>query len=46
MDYNIRLLELRSDLNLTQDDIAKFLKICEVPLKIMNFKQVSYLSSI
>lgn len=27
MDYNIRLLELRSDLNLTQDDIAKVLKI-------------------
>ena len=27
MDYKIRLLELRSDLNLTQDDIAKVLKI-------------------
>ena len=27
MDYNIRLLELRSDLNLTQEEIAKVLKI-------------------
>ena len=27
MDYKIRLLELRSDLNLTQEEIAKVLKI-------------------
>lgn len=46
MDYNIRLLELRSDLNLTQEGIAKVLKLVEVLIKIMNFKQVSYLSSI
>ena len=52
MDYKIRLLELRSDLNLTQDDIAKVLKISrstykdyELQTSIIPIKHLVTLSS-
>ena len=53
MDYKIRLLELRSDLNLTQDDIAKVLKISrstykdyELQTSIIPIKHLVTLSSL